>query len=171
MIDPSDLSEDKQNWIIGRLTNTTVKHENGVDTPITKTSSFTYDETTGMLKSETIENSIIKSYIYDNFGNKTKEKIEATGVPTTITSYIYEGYDSRFLTTITNVLGHTEKRTYTPKGEVASITDANGQTISFIVTTHPLQKQNKHHKNLQNSSNKSCILSLYNGGFSYNYLS
>ena len=41
----------------------------------------------------------------------------------------------------------------------------------YFVTTHPLQKQNKHHKNLQNSSKKSCILSLYNGVFSYNYLS
>lgn len=123
-------------WLIGRLTSSSVtKTATGKPTQ-TRTSSFGYNSATGLLISEVIEPTggvlrLAKTYTHDAFGNILTSAYTASGqLPrTTTTTYSDDG---RFLLTTTNALNHSETKTYDLLlGNVLSVTGPNGLTTSF----------------------------------------
>lgn len=128
-------TSDLTNWILSRL----ICAANTSSVPgetRTRTSSFTYDSSTGQLASETVEPGVtcgsapaasidatlrlITTYGYDGAGNITSTTI-ASGVasgnaayfaPRTSTVDYSNSYQKRFATTLTNALGHTETREF-----------------------------------------------------------
>jgi RHS repeat-associated protein len=130
-------AENSDAWIIGRLTRATVTHQKAGENDIVRTSAFDYYADTGLLKTETIEPDaqmhLSKTYTYDGYGNKIKEKLTGTGIKNTVTTYAYsEAYQGRFLTSVTNALGQTLTKRYDPAtGAVTKITDPNGQSVTY----------------------------------------
>ncbi len=129
-----DNSED--NWMLGRLKESSVKHEGWGDT-ITRKSSFTYNSK-GSLESETIEKgdqalTSTKTYVYDKFGNRKKVTISAPSVSKDrVTEYFYDASGKNLLKT-KNALGHTQKANneYNKLGQLTKSTDANGQWVKI----------------------------------------
>lgn len=135
-------------WHLGRLSTASVtKSRPGVSSSV-KTSAFTYDSGTGLLKSETVEPShplsVTKSYTHDAFGNIVSTTVAGSGMSrSSSTTYDSNG---RFVISESNDLGYTTSYNYDPdKALVLSTTDINGLTTSFtydpfgtlIRTTHP----------------------------------
>ena len=135
-------------WLLGRLSDSTVAKSSPGKTSITKSSGFAYNTTTGLLTSETVQPghslSSTKSYTYDGFGNITATNVTASGATRSGTST----YDSRgrFMTREQNVLGQHVDYVYdTAKALVTSTIDLNGKSTGFtydafgtkILTHHP----------------------------------
>ena len=73
-------TNDTSNWYLGRLTRTDVTNTLADNSTQTRSSSFEYDATTGLLTIETIEPDnpvlrLITQYDYDFFGNKTNATV------------------------------------------------------------------------------------------------
>ena len=123
-------------WILGRLATAAVTKTAPGTPAITRTSSFAYNPTTGLLTGETIEPTggslwLDKSYTHDGYGNILTSTLSAPGelARTTSTSYTPDG---RFVTTTTNAVGHTESKTYDPLlGNVLTQTGPNGLTTTW----------------------------------------
>ena len=107
----------------------------------TRVSSWTYDATTGLMASETVEPDqtqmrLDTAYTYDDFGNKVAVTISspATGdaaITTRTTSTTYDN-QGRFPVTVTNALSQSETRVYDPKfGELTSQTGPNSLTTAW----------------------------------------
>ncbi len=132
------LPEDKDNWILGRLQRARVTHEAPNVDPKTKTSSFTYDKTTGILLSETIEPDSIdkwfkKEYTYYDNGNRRTETTSGAGIQSNTTTYTYDPQD-KYIQSISNTIDeikHKISKTYDDEGNVKTITDINGLTTSY----------------------------------------
>ena len=126
-------TNDTSNWILSRLMSAEVKSEAYGDTQ-TRSSSFTYDETTGILKTETIEPEsdkwLKKSYTYDSYGNKIKESVSGADIQTRVTTTSYDS-KGKFATKITNALGHTQTNEYNTDGQILKVTSPNGLVTSF----------------------------------------
>ena len=126
----------EQNWMLGRLKESSVKHEGWGDT-ITRKSSFTYNSK-GSLESETIEQgdqalTSTKTYVYDKFGNRKKVTISAPSVSKDrVTEYFFDASGKNLLRT-KNALGHTQKANneYNKLGQLTKSTDANGQWVKI----------------------------------------
>ena len=120
-------------WILARLLKAEVTTTAYGDSK-TKTSSFTYDSQTGILKTETIEPSsskwLKKSYEYDTHGNKIKESISGADIPSRDTTTFYDPL-GKFATKITNALGHSESREYNTDGQLLKLTSPNGLVTAF----------------------------------------
>ncbi len=129
----NSFTNNSSKWILGRLNRATVTHEAYGDTK-TKTSSFTYDDNTGILTSETIEPDnakwLTKSYTYDSAGNKLSETITGTDIQEGITTYNYDPL-GKFATSVTNALGHTATRQYNADGQLVQATDPNGFSTAW----------------------------------------
>jgi len=119
----------------------------------TRSSSFVYDTTTGLLTKEIVEPNdsqlcLVTEYTYDVYGNKTTAitrncngsageaaapVVGSDGViapRTTSSTYDTQG---QFVVNATNTLGHTENRTYDPRfGIVTSLTGPNGLTTTWV---------------------------------------
>jgi RHS repeat-associated protein len=130
------------NWLMGRLKQSTVTHSETNKTSIIRTSSFTYDATTGLLASETIEpNDALfhsKTYTRNGFGAVTGVT-ESWGSPDTdgieatsrTTSYSYDA-KVRYRISETNPLGHSESNSYDAvTGLPTSSTGPNGILTSW----------------------------------------
>ena len=133
-------ADDTEKWLLGRLTASTVTKTNESGT-ITKSSSFEYDKTSGLLTAETFApgNSVLgyrKTYVHDGFGNivkSTVEPLDNSTARTTLSTYDARG---RFMVSSTNSLGFTETSTMAEaSGLVTSTTDMNG-----IVTYYAYDK-------------------------------
>ena len=126
-------TNDSSNWILSRLISAKVKSEAYGDTQ-TRSSSFTYDKTTGILKTETIEPEsdkwLKKSYTYDSHGNKIKESVSGADIQTRTTRTAYDS-KGKFATKITNALGHTQTNKYNADGQIIKVTSPNGLVTSF----------------------------------------
>lgn len=127
---------DTTNWIIGRLTNSTVtKYSNYVPAQ-TRNASFSYDATTGVLLTENIEPNdpylhLTKSYTYDMYGNTLQKTISGSNVTNRVESSTYDAR-GQFPTSTTNTLGQTATTLYSSVfASVVSMTDANGLVASF----------------------------------------
>lgn len=135
-------------WHLGRLGSATVtKTAPGVSAS-TKSSAFSYDTASGLLKTETVEPghplSVTTAYTHDSFGNVTNTAVTAGGqTRTSVTGYDTQG---RFVTSEVNQLGHTVTYQYdAQRALLLSTTDMNGLTTSFfydpfgtlIRTVHP----------------------------------
>jgi RHS repeat-associated protein len=73
---------DFSKWHLGRLTKTTVVHSRENQPSITRVSSFTYDDSNGLLKTSTVEPdkpelTVKTTYGYDSFGNETSKLVES----------------------------------------------------------------------------------------------
>ncbi|WP_337040268.1 SpvB/TcaC N-terminal domain-containing protein [Emticicia sp. 17c] len=133
-------TDNVNNWILGRLTQATVHKSAPNLTTEIRQASFEYDAN-GLLTKETsdanlaAEKRIIKTYVYDTFGNITQSTTNAwTGVAfqnRTIQTQ-YDALTNRFITQTTNALGHTASVTYEQKfGLPLTQTDPNGLVTSF----------------------------------------
>ncbi|PHQ88464.1 MAG: hypothetical protein COB42_08760, partial [Sulfurimonas sp.] len=128
-------TNDESKWILSRLTNASVTHTHANATTLQKSSAFTYNETTGTLRSETIEpahaKALTKSYTYDAYGNKITETVSAAGIASRTTKYQYDAKGKNLLKMI-NPLGHTSTSIYDANNQVIQTTDVNGLSIHFF---------------------------------------
>ncbi len=122
-------TNDTTKWHLGRLTQAVVSKTGGAQTSPSRTSTFEYDSTNGLLTKETIEPGgsfeLVKTYTHDGFGNRISVTESGSGITsrTTTTSYDSKG---QFPTTVTNALGHSESREYNdPYGNVTKLTGPN----------------------------------------------
>ncbi|MBI3886999.1 MAG: VCBS repeat-containing protein [Opitutae bacterium] len=138
-------------WLLGRLTSSSVTSAAPGVGSQTRTSSFHYDATTGLLLTETVQPgdpvlALTTTYGYDAFGNKTSVQVSGPAVSvdaagnvaptggaatrTTVSAYDVRG---RFPVSTTNALGHTE--TYPSYNETLGVllqmTGANGLPTSW----------------------------------------
>jgi YD repeat-containing protein len=123
-------------WHLGRLSTSSVtKFATGMPS-LTRSSSFAYHATTGLLTQEVIEPSggVLrqqKDYSHDGFGNILTSTISTAGESSrvTVTSYSTDG---RFVATTTNAASHSESKTYDPLlGNVLTQTGPNGLTTRW----------------------------------------
>ncbi|MES2520911.1 MAG: SpvB/TcaC N-terminal domain-containing protein [Bacteroidota bacterium] len=128
-------------WLLGRLTQSTVhKLGTGLTTEV-RQAAFEYDATTGLLTKETsdanlaAEKRIIKTYLYDVFGNITQSTTRAWTGSVYQDRMIQTAYDAltkRFIVQTINALGHTATATYEQKfGLSLTQTDPNGLTATY----------------------------------------
>jgi RHS repeat-associated protein len=79
----TEVPDDAPNWHLGRLTSSTVTKTAPGKTTVSKSTAFTYDPDTGLLKSETVEPghalSVTKTYKHDPFGNVQTTDVSASG--------------------------------------------------------------------------------------------
>jgi len=139
-------------WILGRLTSAQVTHQETGKPNIVRSSTFTYNATTGLLLSETVEPGSALSYTktntYDGFGaidtltetwgsqNNASVK-DAGGATATqrVTSFTYDSR-RRHKVTETNPLGHSQSSVYDPvTGLATSTTGPNGLVTSWQFDT------------------------------------
>ena len=141
-------TNDTTNWFLGRLSQSAVTSVTPTGT-LTRTSAFTYNSTTGLLASETIEPNQAQmcqttSYTYDGFGNKTGATtanctgatgtaVFATRTSTSSTTATSTNPTAgQFITSSTNAKGHTETKQYDARfGGVTQLTGPNGLSTSW----------------------------------------
>lgn len=134
---------DDQRWFLGRLTATQVTHVHHNGSTAVRNSAFSYYEGThGLLHQEIIEpnNPTVgvtqtTTYEYDGFGNQTQVTVSGSSTSgssqsrTTTTRYTSDG---RFISTITNALGHAETHSYDDRfGELTRLVGPNGLTTQW----------------------------------------
>ncbi|HKY23310.1 MAG TPA: FG-GAP-like repeat-containing protein [Vicinamibacterales bacterium] len=139
---------DTANWILGRLSSTTVTHTlQGNPKVITRKSAFTYypagGSRAGLLRTEIIEpdatslsQRLQTEYEYDDYGNKSKVTASGysrtgTAIPARITTNLAEVVNGQLRTTTTNALGHQVVTLRSlAHGQVVSVTDPNLITVT-----------------------------------------
>src|ERR1043166_9942558 len=100
-------------------------------TTLTRTSSFAYSASTGLLTQEVIEpnDATLKlqtDYGYDSFGNKTSVTVSGAGITTRTSSASYDS-NGRFQTGATNALSQSESWEYDVRfGKPTSRTGPHG---------------------------------------------
>lgn len=103
----------------------------------TRTSSFTYDNVTGLLLTETVEPdspafTVTTAYTYDDFGNVLTTTVSGTDITSRTSSATYEA-NGRFALTQTNALGHTQSTVTDDKfSVVTSQTGPNSITTDWV---------------------------------------
>ena len=137
-------SNDTTNWFLGRLTATSVESVVG-SSDITRSSSFAYDSSTGLLTQEIVEPSnceykLQTDYTYDSFGHRTATQVSGAGCSSdsyrtaisTRTSYAYFDSAGEFMTSTSNPLSQSESWTYNAAfGLPASHTGPNSLSMSW----------------------------------------
>jgi RHS repeat-associated protein len=104
-------------------------------TSVTRTSSFAYDASTGLLTQEVVEPNtsalrLEKDTVYDAFGNKTSVSLVGVDIVTRTNTTTYDT-KGQFPTTATNALGHQESWVYDARfGKPTSHTGPNGLTAT-----------------------------------------
>lgn len=144
----SIYQHDTQRWILGRVTQASVRHSETGKPDITRHTSFTYAADTGLLVSETVQPgtslSFTKTNSHDGFGaiaTLTESWGDAhsgsvrDGAGQTIQSrtsaYVYDA-QRRFRVSETNPLGHSQSTVYDPvTGLATATTGPNGLTTSW----------------------------------------
>ncbi|MDF0584162.1 RHS repeat domain-containing protein [Bradyrhizobium yuanmingense] len=102
----------------------------------TRSSGFSYDPATGLITQEVAEPGspslrLQTDYAYDAFGNKTSATVSGVDIVTRTESRSYDA-QGRFVTSITNALGHGVSWQYDPRfGTPTSHTDPNGLTTTW----------------------------------------
>ncbi|WP_282611404.1 toxin TcdB middle/N-terminal domain-containing protein, partial [Pelagibius sp. Alg239-R121] len=127
---------DEVNWILGRVTSTTVTKTRPGAANQSRKSAWEYNATNGLLTKEIIEPDIpslkvTTSYTYDAFGNETAVTVSGTGVTShsTTTSYDTNG---QFPLSSANALSHSESMVTDARfGVVTSLTGPNGITTTW----------------------------------------
>jgi len=145
----NSFSNDPINWYLGRLTLAVVTSSATGAPDITRTSSFAYDPTTGLLTQEVVEpNGTVcdgsdalcmeKDYGYDNFGNRNSVKTTAltavvAGATQTLqkltrtTKPHFNTANGEFMDKITDATNHVELWQFDPLfGKALQRTDHNG---------------------------------------------
>ncbi|MFN8282157.1 MAG: FG-GAP-like repeat-containing protein [Chitinophagales bacterium] len=129
--------DDYVNWILGRLTKSTLYRFAPGQPAVVRSAAFEYDPTTGLLLKEITEpdlsdnDKIVKQYLYDAFGNIKQSSTTAWNGTALETRTVITTYDptGRFTLTAKNPLGHTSIKTYDPAlGFELTEKDPNGLT-------------------------------------------
>lgn len=132
---------DSTHWLLGRLDTSTVTHEAAGQTPVTRSSAFDYDATTGLLAVEVIEPGdsefeLRTDYFYDAFGNIKRKQLSGSGIATHDVEDV--DYDSRgrLVTASRNALDHETTfdftgQNYQALGKPLSSTDPNLLTTEW----------------------------------------
>ncbi len=128
---------DEVDWILGRVTSTTVTKTRpdgaGGTTSQSRKSAWEYNATNGLLTKEIIEPDlqalkVTTSYTYDAFGNETAVTVSGQGVTTRTSSTSYD-VNGQFAISNTNALGHGDSTVSDARfGVATSRTDPNGIT-------------------------------------------
>lgn len=138
-------ANDPTHWLLGELTERQVTRSipqpGGTTWAETRTTTFTYDPTTGLLTQKTMEpadpaHELITQYTYDAFGNRTQTTVsggaagtDAIAPRTTTVAYDAEG---EFPVTLTNALGQSETELHDPDfGGLTGLTGPNGLTTTW----------------------------------------
>jgi RHS repeat-associated protein len=135
----SQFDNDSENWFLGRLKSATATLWSGKDKQV-RTSSFGYDEKTGLLNRETSfvghPKSVTITYEHDIFGNKVATKTSAAGLQPRAATVRFDAL-GRFPVETTNALGHKSTAEYDPVyGNVLAATDPNGVTARSTYDSH-----------------------------------
>jgi RHS repeat-associated protein len=129
-------------WHLGQIGQTAVTKTNPDATTLTRTQKFTYDPTTALLATSTIEPTtsiyaVTSTILRDGFGNvkTTQQAWLDPGSNTNLTRLsVDQSWDAkgRFLTSVRNALAQQEGRVYdAATGQLLSHTDINGLTTSW----------------------------------------
>jgi RHS repeat-associated protein len=129
------------NWLLGRLTESTVtKTEPGKPT-ISRKTAFTYDAVSGLRTQDILDanlatnQQVVKNYTFDANGNitqTTETAYNGTQMETRTSSMTYDAL-GRFALSNTNTLGQTTTKTYHPVlGLPLTITDPNSRTVTYL---------------------------------------
>lgn len=119
--DYADPVTNATSWVLGQVSTSTVTHraptaQRAASPDVIKTSSFTYDPTTHLLKTETIHSgtakAVTKTHYRDGFGNITSTVTTAAGEAESITTQTIYDDSGRFPLATTNALGQTVASTY-----------------------------------------------------------
>ena len=125
------------NWILGRLTDSSVTHSRSGADDITRSSAFTYHPN-GSLQTETTqpghELSLTTQYQYDQYGNTTRVTTSAQGETDRHNTTVYDSQGIWPLSK-TNTLGHTERYSYNNYGNIIALTGPNGLTTHWEYDT------------------------------------
>jgi RHS repeat-associated protein len=142
-------TNDTTNWFLGRLTlaqvaATAPTPPSGSST-LTRTSSFAYNSSTGLLTQEVVEPNtpslrLQTDYLYDAFGNKAQVTVSGADVATrsSIASFAPANgsANGQFLTSQTNALNQSETWQYDLRfGKPTSHTGPNGLTTTWQYDT------------------------------------
>ena len=127
---------DFDGWLPGRLMTASVEsHAPNAPTQI-RNSRFTYNGSSGLLETETIEPNnaaltVTTTYGYDGYGNKTSSRLSAPGETDRVASTQYDT-QGRFPVLSLNALNHGESYAYHPLwGKPASQTGPNQLTTTW----------------------------------------
>lgn len=129
-------TNDSTNWLLGRLTLASVTSATPAAGTLTRTSSFAYHATNGLLTQEVIEPNIAAlrlqtDYSYDGYGNKLSVTVSGSGIASRTTSSVYDAR-GQFPITTTNALNHSDTGTYDARfGKAATLTGPNGLTTTW----------------------------------------
>ena len=132
----NSYTNDTNNWILGRLTSSTVT-KTGSSGSETRRAQFTYDPQTGLLASETTEPynqslGFMKSYLRDVYGNITQSTTTPNSSSLGRTDYTTYDTKGRYITSYTNSLNHTTVNTVDESlGLLLASEDANHVTTSY----------------------------------------
>ena len=132
----SSFANDTERWILGKLTRSTVTASAPGQVNQTRTSSFEYTPTNGLLLRENVEPDLphrqSTEYARDVFGNITLSTSSGPGVTPRIGRTFYDP-TGRFPIAFENALGHRESRTYDSRfGTVSELISPNGQVSRVI---------------------------------------
>ena len=129
---------DWNDWFLGRLKKTTVKHEVPSYPDETRTTSFDYDSVTGLLLKETVEPGhaeleLVTTHIRDDYGNIRETQVSGPGITTRTTVKNTEMDPKfRFVTRSENTLGHAETFEYDHRlGVMLKQTGPNGLSTEW----------------------------------------
>ncbi|WP_282611298.1 polymorphic toxin-type HINT domain-containing protein [Pelagibius sp. Alg239-R121] len=127
---------DEVNWILGRVTSTTVTKSRPGAPNQSRKSAWEYNATNGLLTKEIIEPDIASlkvttSYTYDSFGNETAVSVSGTGVTSRSSTTSYDT-NGQFPLSSANALSHSETMVTDARfGVVTSLTGPNGITTTW----------------------------------------
>jgi len=129
-------SNDTANWLLGRLTRATVTSTLPSGANATRTSSFAYENGSGLLVQEVIEPDadlkLVTDYTLDVFGNRIASTVSGIDIPTRTSSTTFDA-QGRFPVSSKNAKGHTETRIFDPAfGNPLSVTGPNGLTTTWF---------------------------------------
>lgn len=130
-------SNDTGNWWLGRLTRATVTSTLPSGASATRTSSFAYENGSGLLVQEVIEPDnadlkLVTDYTLDVFGNRIASTVSGIDITPRTSSTTYDA-QGRFPVSSTNAKGHTETRSFDPAfGNPLSVTGPNGLTTTYV---------------------------------------
>jgi RHS repeat-associated protein len=138
------IKNDINKWLLGRLSEAIVTKKIPGATDISRKSTFTYynlDGENGQIKKETVEpddlgKAVIKTYVYDDFGNISTTTLSTPGKTDRITQTNYDHNLSmqrgRFLTQMINAMNYSSEKEVDPMtGNTLSATDLNGLKTSY----------------------------------------
>ena len=132
----NNYTNDTDNWILGRLTSSTVT-KTGSSVTETRRAQFTYHPQTGLLMSETTEPNnqtlgFTKTYQRDIFGNITQSTVTPNSSNEGRTDYTTYDAKGRYITSCTNSLNHTTTNTVDEDlGLLMESEDANEVTTVY----------------------------------------